>query len=240
MIDIIGYITKTRGKNEFTIKVTNDKVQQLPLRDIQVSKEVEVYINPYHYPADYYNEFEKITGEGYRRDKVKNCLSLCKVLKIGDHVKCSVFIVESETRNGDTTHNINNNRKDVETYADFPLWLYPNDDSFKRLETDTLETLKFRKQNYYTNINRKKCEEITGERDYDFEDKWWANKNPNIVSPIIGWIRFRTVISNLWRRLWKQNNLTNISLIANIILAFITTISVALNIWLLFFKKPPT
>ena len=231
MIDITGYITEADGNNEFTIKVTSDKVQQLPLNDIQVSKEVTVFINPYRYPSDYYVEFEKITGENnYRRDRVNNCLSLSKVLKRGDQVKCSVFIVESETRNGDTTHNINNNRKDVETYADFPLWLYPNADYFKRLEVDSKKSLKFRKQWLYTCINRQKYEKITGDTLYGYRDKGWIRKRPNIVSPILWWIRFRTAVSKLRKGFTKQENLTKISIIISIILALIT-------IWSLFFKN---
>ena len=223
MIDITGYITKTHGNNEFTIKVTSDKVQQLPLSDIQVSKEVEVYINPYYYPSDYYTEFEKITGD--RKDTVKNCLSLCKVLKMGDQVKCTVFIVKSETRNGDTTHNINNNRKDVETYADFPLWLYPNDHYFKRLEVDSQKSLKFRKQWLYTCINREKYKKITGYTLFGYRDKKWVNKNPKMIFSILWWIQVKTTFSNLWKRFTKQEKSFVIGIIGIVVTIVIGIIS---------------
>ena len=124
MIDITGYVTEARGNNAFTIKVTRDKATHLPLRDIQVSKEVEVFIKPNHYPNDYHTEF-KFTNEGaYGREQVGKCISLSKILKKGDHVKCSVFIVEQEIHNTATTQKINQNRNDIKTYADFALYGY--------------------------------------------------------------------------------------------------------------------
>ena len=78
-------------------------------------------------------------------------------------VECCVFIVDidnSGVQDGNVIYPINSNRNDVETYPKFQLWIYPNDNYFKRLEIDTLETLKFRKQNYYMDTNRKKCEKI--------------------------------------------------------------------------------
>ena len=161
LIDITGYVTEAYRNNEFKIKITSDRVGSL-FSDIQVSKEVEVFIKPYYYPTDYYTEFTPTRESEYKKDKVKDCIFLSKVLRRGDEIKCSVFIVETEIHDTHTAYKINSNRKDVETYADFPLWLYPNDDDFQRLEVDSKESLKFRKQWRYTCINRKKCEEITG------------------------------------------------------------------------------
>ena len=98
---------------------------------------------------------------------------------------------------------------------------------FERLEVDTPQTLKFRKQNYYMDINKTKYEKITGNR---YQNKWWMNKNPQIIFPILGWIRIKTRASNLWKRFGEQDNLLKASIIINIILSLIT-------IWSLFFKK---
>ena len=208
IIDIIGYITQTHGNNRFAIKVTHDEVTPLSFKDLQVSREVEVFISPYRYPCSDNSEFEKIANEDeYRRNSINRCLSLSKVLKMGDRVKCSVLIVESETRNGVDTHSINSNRKDLEAYADFCLWLCPDETSFERLDVDTPETLKVRKRNYYRHVNRQKCGEITSEA-WKYRGKWWINKNPKITFPMLWRIRFRTAASKLWEKLKKENNLT--------------------------------
>ena len=238
LINITGYITKTNGENGFTIKITSDDTGYQSDNNIHVSKEVEVRIDRHRYPANNDNVFERLSGsDDYRRNLIDKYRSLSGALRLGDRVKCSVYIVENEMRNGFETYVINTNRKDIQSYADFPLWLCPYDDFFERLEFDTLDTIKFRKQNYYTNINQKKCKEITGSEWNDYRNKWWINKNPKIIFPRIWGIRFRKAVSNLWERLTGQETLLKVSLIANIILAFITAISVALNIWLLFFKN---
>ena len=239
MIDIIGYVTKLHGKNGFEIKVTSDKVQHLSFSDIQVSKEVRVFIDRYHYPSDDDSEFEKITGEGeYRRDKINNSRSLSNALRKGDRVECSVFIVESETRNRVETHKIKRNRKDIETYADFPLWLYPDpdpdSDHFKRLEVDSRESLKFRKQWRYTCINREKYEKITGSKWNDYRNKGWINRHPIRTFPRIWWVQVKTTASNLWKRFTKQENLT----ITLTIVTIISVLSALIIAWLHFFKKP--
>ena len=220
-IDITGYVTEPFVNYFFTIKVTSDRVEHpsLSFSDIQVEKEVTIFIPPGFCPSEHYTEFKTTEESGSHRDMINKCLSLGRALRMGDHVKCSVFIVESETRNGDTTHNINNNRKDVETYADFPLWLYPNDDYFKRLEVDSQKSLKFRKQWWYTCINRGKYEKIT---DYPFGNYWWMNKNPKMIFPILWWIRFRTAISKLSK---KQN-------IVGIVGIVVSIIGVLVTIWL--------
>lgn len=238
MIEITGYITEAIGKDGFMIKITSDAVPSLSLRNIQVSREVAVFINKYHYPADFKDIFEKVTIGENRRRKIDKSRSFSDALRPGDRVECVVYIVEEETHNGVEIYRINSNRRDLQDYADFHLWLYPNTDHFKRLPTDTPETIEFRKQNYYRHVNQQACEKITGESN-KYTRKWWTNKNPKITFPMLWWVRFRTAVSNLWKRLTGQENLSKASLIANIILAFITTISIAVNIifaWLLFFK----
>ena len=72
-IDITGYVTETHGKDGFKIKVTSDRVHSL-FRDIQVSKEVDVFINKYHYPSDYNRLFKKVErGEDNWRE-IDYCL----------------------------------------------------------------------------------------------------------------------------------------------------------------------
>ena len=216
VIDITGYITKAYGNNEFTIKITSDNVTTLSFSDIQVSKEIRVFISPYHYPSDYYSEFETIAEEDkYNRDRVNKCRSLGSALRMGDRVECSVFIVEGELRNGRETYTINRNRKDIETYADFtPLWLYPDPQFFKRLEVDSRESLKFRKQWFYTCVNREKYKKITGYTLYGYREKKWVNKNPKMIFPIIWWIRVKTTVSNLLKRL---KNSTIIGIVLGVI-----------------------
>ena len=223
LIDIIGYVTEPLVNHNFTIKVTSDKVGYLSFSDIQVSKEVRIFISPYHYPSDDKSEFKRLTVEEVERlteeeserlteedksriDKVNKCLSFGKALRRGDQIKCSVCIVEPETRNGVSIHAINRNRKDIETYADFPLWLYPNDGSFRRLEVDSRESLKFRKQWIYTCINREKYKKITGYTLFGYRDKKWVHKNPKITFPILWGIQVKTIVSKLWKKFTGQEN----------------------------------
>ena len=58
-------------------------------------------------------------------------------------------MVDTRSDSGETTYIVINNPNDIETYTKFDLWLYPDDKFFERLEVDTPQTLKFRKQNYY-------------------------------------------------------------------------------------------
>ena len=241
LIDIIGYVTEPLVNHNFTIKVTSDKVGYLSFSDIQVSKEVRIFISPYHYPSDDKSEFKRLTVEEVERlteeeserlteedksriDKVNKCLSFGKALRRGDQIKCSVCIVEPETRNGVSIHAINRNRKDIETYADFPLWLYPNDGSFRRLEVDSRESLKFRKQWRYACINREKCGKITG-YGYKYRSRRWINKNPIIILPIIGWIHVKTAVSKLWERFTKQEKSFVIGIIGIVVTIVIGIIS---------------
>ena len=235
MIDITGYVTEARGNNAFTIKVTRDKATHLSFRDIQVSKEVEVFIKPSHYPNDYHTEFKFANKGGYGRKQVDKCISLSKVLKMGDQVKCTVFIVETKISNEQEVYAINNNPNDIETYTKFSLWLYPNDDHFQRLEVDSKESLKFRKQWRYTCINKEKYEKIDG---YLLRDYWWINKNPTIIRPILWWIWIKTKASKLWERFTGRENSSAIGVIgcvATIVLGIIGIvlgiISIVVGIW---------
>ena len=216
-IDITGYVTELHGENGFKIKVTSDS-----LSDIQVSKEVEVYINPCHYPNDYYTEFKSTKENKYGREQIDKCISLSKVLKMGDQIECSVFIVDPKACA------INRNPNDLETYAKFPLWLYPNSDYFRRSESDSRKSLKFRKQWRYTCINREKYEKIKG---YLFRDYWWINKNPTIILPIIGWIWIKTAVSNLWKRFTGQKNPIAIGVISLVATVIFGIIGLIVTIW---------
>ncbi len=231
-IDITGYVTKTYQNYQFTIKVTSDSVERLPLSNLQVSKEVRIFISPDHYPFDQHNEFRKLTAwDDPRIEDIKKSHSLGKALRMGDQIECSVFIVEPETRNGVPTHAINRNRRDIETYADFPLWLYPNNGNFRRSESDSRKSLKFRKQWRYTCINKEKCGKITGYT-YKYRSSRWINKNPKITFPILWWLRIKTTVSKLWKR-EKRPKLSNPITIISIV---VTTISIIVTLWALFFK----
>ena len=228
MIEITGYVTKSHGGSSFTLKITSDSVEDEKGNHPEVSKETEINIASTLYPDDYYERFE-VANAKYNKDRINRCLSISKELKKGDRVKCSVFIVDPRSDDGATTHIINANPNDIETYTKFELWLYPDPKSFERLEVDTPETLKFRKQNYYADINEKKCEKIMGHSWY-YSDKWWINKNPKITFPIMWWIQVKTTASNLWKGFTKQE--TPIS----IVWKSIAIISSIIAIWALFFK----
>ena len=230
MIEIVGYVTKADGGSSFTIKITDDKVGYEDWNHPGVSKEVEVSVDTEYYPSTNHRHFEK-AQRGFFKSEIDRCISISSELKIGDRVECCVFIVDDPiVQDGDTIYPINSNRNDVETYPKFQLWIYPKVDSFNRLEIDTLETLKFRRQNYYADVNNKNCEKIIGTSYHQYTNSWWINKNPKITFPIRGWIKVRITVCNLWKRLSKQGNLPIISIITNILLALIT-------IWSLFFKN---
>ena len=238
LIDIVGYVTELHGKSGFKIKVTSDKVSYLSVRDIQVSKEVRIFIKPYLYPSNDESEFRKITQrDDPRIDKINEYCSLSDALKPGDRVKCSVYMVETEIRNGQEIYTINNRRRYIKTYPDFDLWLCFYDSCLKRLEADSKESLKFRKQWHYTCRNRGKYKKITGDTLYGYRDKKWVNKNPKIISPILWGIRFRTAATKLWKY-YKDPKNTTITRIIATISPLIALASLILNIWLFFFRKP--
>ena len=212
IINITGYVTEELTSYSFAIKVTSDRVEHLSFRDIQVGKEVRIAMPPELYPFKG-NKFIELSGwDDPRRNKINECLSFGKALRKGDQIECSVFIIDRETRA------INHNRRDIEIYADFELWLYPNKDYFRRSESDSRESLKFRKQWRYACINREKCGKITG-YGYKYRSRRWINKNPTIILPIIGWIWIKTKVCNLWKRFIGQekNKLTIINTVFTII-----------------------
>ena len=206
IIDITGYVTELHGETGFKIKVTSDRVHSRSFSDMQVSKEVRVWISSNLCPSDDGSEF-KLTEDKYKRDRINKYRFLSNALRLGDQVNCAVFVVEQETRNGVKTYAINYRPKDIKTYADFDLWLCPYDSCFERLKVDSRESLKFRKQWFYTWVNREKCAEITGSEWNGYRNKWWINKNPKITFPILWWIQVKTTISNLWKKIIGQENL---------------------------------
>ena len=204
-IDITGYVTEPLVSYSFAIKVTGDSVERLSRSNLQVSKEVRITILPYLYPLDDNSKFIALTVQDDPRlndpciEKIDDCLSFGRALSKGDQIECSVFIIDAKTRA------INRNPNDIETYAKFDLWLYPNKGYFRRSESDSRESLKFRKQWRYACINREKCAKITG-YGYKYRSRRWINKNPTIILPIIWWIQVKTTVSNLWERLIRQEN----------------------------------
>ena len=238
-IDITGYVTETHGDKKFTIKVTSDNVPDRSLSKLQVSKEATIEIKPYLYPFD--DKFIELTPrddpqlDDPRINEINKCLSLGEALSKGDQIECSVFIVDPRTRT------INRNPNDIETYAKFPLWLYPDNGYFRRSESDSRESLKFRKQWFYACRNREKYKKITGYKLYSYRDKKWVNKNPKIIFLIMWGIRVKTSVSNLWERFTGQgkNKSTTINTIVTIIGIVVTIIGIVvgvIGIWVLFFK----
>ena len=240
LIKITGYVTEAYSY-KFKLHVLNDSIENEQGIHPNISNEIEIFIHNNRYPDDYHAKFEMIgKDEGsYKWRLLREALSICKGLRKGALVNCEVFVVNIKVdSNGSESYEISSDPIHIENYTKYLLYLYPNSNSFQHLDRDTRETLKFRIQNYYTDINKAKFHNVTGGEFYKYSEKWWINKNPKITFPILWWIRIRTITSNLWKRFTKQENLPKASLIANIILAFITAISVTLNIWLLFFKKP--
>ena len=214
LIDITGYVTAELSSYSFAIKVTGDSVERLSLSDLQVSKEVRIAIPPQLYPlSDNSKIIELTVGDDPHINQINKCLSFAKTLKMGDQIECSVVIADWKTRA------INRNRREIETYADFDLWLYPKNGKFRRSVSDSRESLKFRKQWRYTCINKEKCKKITGQLLNKYRHKWWINKNPNLISPILRWIQVKTTASNLWKRFTGQekNKLTIINTVVTII-----------------------
>ena len=216
-IDITGYVTERLTSYSFAIKVTGDSVERLSLSNLQVSKEVRIAIPPYLYPLDDNSKFIRLTARDDPRtndpciDQINKCLSFGSALSKGDQIECSVFIVEEDTRA------INRNRKDIETYADFDLWLYPNNGYFRRSVSDSRESLKFRKQWRYMCINREKCKKITGQLLNKYRDKWWINKNPKMIFPMLWWMQVKTTCSNLLQKASITNIITIIGAVVTII-----------------------
>ncbi len=225
-IDITGYVTELHGENGFKIKVTSDRVYSRSFSNLQVSKEVSIYISPDRYPSDDSSEFKLITVEDQdQRDRINQFRSLSNALRMGDRVNCAVFVVEREIRNEVETYVINYRPKDIKAYADFDsLWLCPYNACLKRLEVESWESLKFRKQWFYTCLNREKVEEITGSESNKYRDKPWINRHPIRTFLRICWIRVKTAVSNLWKRFTGQEigiAIGIISIVVTIIVAIL-------------------
>lgn len=221
MIEITGYVTKIHKSNNFTLKITSDDVE-VDGSHPEVSKEIQIVVYSDVYPVDDNKRFEKVEA-GYEKKRIDKCISISRELKRGDLVECCAFIVIETDNDHDNSkiYTIDNDINRIETYTKYsPLWLDPDPNSFKRLEVDTPETLKFRKQNYYTEINREKCEKITDNYYNKYREKWWINKNPKVISPILRWIQVRTTASNLWKRIMGKDNLTKTLIIVTIISVF--------------------
>ena len=211
-IDITGYVTERLTSYSFAIKVTGDSVERLSLSNLQVSKEVRIAIPPYLYPLDDNSKIIELTaGDDPRIDQINKCYSFAKTLRMGDQIECSVVIADWKTRA------IIRNRREIETYADFDLWLYPNNGYFRRSESDSRESLKFRKQWRYMCINREKCKKITGQLLNKYRDKWWINKNPKMIFPMLWWMQVKTTCSNLLQKASITNIITIIGAVVTII-----------------------
>lgn len=226
-IDITGYVTERFRNYSFKIRVTGDSVPDLSFSNIQVSKEVRIEIPPELYPFN--DKFIELSGwDDPRRDKRNKCLAFVKALREGDQIECSVFIVNPKTRA------IKNDRRDIETYAaDCDLWLYPDNDYFRRSESDSRESLKFRKKWFYTCMNRDKCEKITGYSINKYRHKWWINKNSKMLFSIFWWIWIKTKVSKLWERFTGQgkNKSTTINTIVTVIAIVVAIIGIVVAIW---------
>ena len=224
-VDITGYVTELNGENGFKIKVTSDRVYSRGFTDLQVSKEVSIYISPNRYPSDNSSEFKLITVEDKdQRDRINKFRYLSDTLSMGDRVNCTVFVVENYV--------INKCPKDIKTYAESDLWLCPYEECFKRVKVDSRESLKFRKQWFYTCRNKEKYEKITDSEWSDYRDKWWVNKNRIITFPILWWIQAKTAASNLWERLAghvKDKPIT-INTIVTVIAIVVTVIAIIVAI----------
>ena len=85
-IDITGYVTETHGKDGFTIKVTCDAVQCLSFRNIQISREVRVFIHS-RYPWETNNVFQEISMSQWddpRNREIAESRSLSNCTAIGN------------------------------------------------------------------------------------------------------------------------------------------------------------
>ena len=216
MIRITGYITETRGKNGFTIKITEDDFEDEKGKHPEESKEARITISRHLYPHNTANRFVK--AEGSQVDQIKRYMSISEGLKKGDMVKCYVYVVEEDRDINNTTYKIKV-RDDILSYAESNPWLCPGDTLFSRLDVDTPQSLKFRKQNYYMDRNKEKCEKITGVS-YQFEKNKWLYKNPKLLFLRFLMIRIKTKVTDLWGYL-SAKNLTILSIILTVALALL-------------------
>ena len=220
LIKIKGYVTETNVKKGFKIRITDDSVKDDNGKYPNVSKEAEIIINPYHYPDNELSYVRVSNNNDNRRDRIDKCISVNEVLKKGDRVECSVYIVDDNVDANTDAYTINYDPIAILNYTRYNLWLYSNPDSFKRLEVDTRETLKYRKQNYYTDKNRNKCIKITGDSCQKYNRSWWINKNRIIVFPYFIGLWVKTKMSDLWSYL-SAKNIVVLSIILTVALAFL-------------------
>lgn len=97
---------------------------------------------------------------------------------------------------------------------------------FKRLEIDTSQTLKFRKQNYYTDKNRKTFEKIVGNLSYKYNYKRWINKNPKILFPLFVGVWIKTKVSNILGKIFGEGKISDrsVTIICTILSSAVTII----------------
>ncbi len=229
MVRIIGYVTESHGREGFTIKITEDYVDYENKKQTQVSKKAKITIHGNLYPHE--NSYDFVKAEGPLVQNISRCRSISEGLKKGDRVMCSVLLVEQVPDTDDPYllhYKQNNNHNDILSYARSELLLYPNPDSFKRLEVDTSETLKFRKKNYYMDKNRQKCVKIIGNEYHKYNKAWWINKNPKLLFMTFNWLRIKTKVSKLWKVVKDKENLQTT---INVILAITTIISIIVAIF---------
>ena len=240
LIKITGYVTKAYS-SEFKLHVINDSIENEQGIHPNISKEIEVLIDKARYPDDYHAKFEMIENKpgSYKWNSIRNCLSICRGLRKGALVDCEVFVVNiKRDGNGLKSYEISSDPMQIENYTRYTLYLYPEDESFKHLDGDIKETLKFRTQNYYANINRTKCYNIAGNTSYKYSEKWWINKNPTMIFPILAGIRIRTAFSKLWGKFTEHDNLQKILIIVTALLIITNIITAILYLNLLTNSKP--
>ena len=229
-INIIGYVTETFKEGNFTIKITDDDVTDEKGKHPQVSKKATIYIRSGYYPHESY--YVPIGGGTDRNDlrlgEIEKCISFGKGLKKGDMVDICVYLVNTKQENKETVYQIDDNPANRENYTKtyFYLWLHPGSNMFKRLEVDIPQSLKFRKQNYYTDKNRRTVKKIVKCSLYKYNFKWWINKNPKMLFPLFVWIWIKTKVSNILDKIFgvgkiSDKSVTIICTIIGIIAAYI-------------------
>ena len=224
LINITGYVTETHGEGSFTIKITDDKGKHP-----QVSKKAKIYTIQDYYPHK--SIYVPIVAQTDKNDSrlrdIEKCMSFSKGLKKGDRVDICVYIVHEKQENNKPVYHIDDNQVNRENYTNtkFFLWLHPGSNMFKRLEIDTPQTLKFRKQNYYTDKNEKTIKKIVGDLSYKYNFKWWINKNPKLLYPRFVVIWIKTKVSNILGKIFGKGNISDRSL--DIIISSAVTIIVA-------------
>lgn len=220
-IKIEGYVIDTHGEHTFTIKIINDNLND---RKFKLNKEsAKIYIHPYLYPCDLHDVFEQATGN--QKEHINQCLGISRHLMPGDLVNCSVFVVDKSSV-------ISENPNDIETYIKHNIWLYPYPEEFNRIDGDTKDTIKFRKHKMYKKTNTEK----TNLSSWELTDKWWGNKNPKIVFPIVWYINIKDAIKHAIKTIFENKNINKTSIVMNIILGIVSIILIIVTGWVLIKK----